>query len=428
MSANAASAGSSPTVDPIDALDLSGITGVPDDAPDLIEHTIPDGARLETPPAPTPDANAPAAAAATRKAGADRGDGRDDKGHFASKEELERAARGEEASGKPAATAETPAADTPATDPAADAPVPFRYRAMGGTHELEGATVDPTSGNIVIPKTQEGTLREALNALKVRDVQMIPSFERLQRENEGFKAKVQQLESSVGERETTAGQMMDHLTALFNEPDENKAAQLFFKMRDDFPRLQLEAKAKYWQDVAKRGGQGPDGTPAAAPAKASTDTTRPTSAPETYRATADDGRSFTKNFIEDHKVNVEYRDLTPKDWQQYEESLGNTPYAFVRPATADDAKQHDGVVVGQDVFDTDIATNHFQRFVTSLREARAAVASTKKVAMQNARTTQPTIDAPPTVTTDAPRAKPAGGQRPFTNREEYEAYMNSSEL
>lgn len=434
MSAAAAPTVAAPSADdvnPIDALDLSEFGA--DAGADLSAASVPEsmqlgGSRPSAPPAetaaaPTPDANAPAAIT------------RPEDGAIWSESAKRWYNDGKIVAGAAPAGAAKPGDLAPASpskveapDPAivddataADAPVPFKYRAMQETHELKDALLDPKTGDLTIKAASVGQIRQALNALHARDVEVIPTFDRLQKENADYKARVTELESGQGQKEAMAGQLMDQLQNLFTMPDEDAAAKLFFKMRDDFPRLQLEGKAKYWEQQAKR-GKGP-GAPATAP-KAPADA--PT-APESLRATPEMALDATRSYIEDQKVtNLALRDLTAEDWQQYNALIGKTPYAFARPATAADAKEY-GVRAGEDVFDNDLALEHLTAFATARRAARATAASSAKVAAQNARTTQPTIDAPPVPGADRVPTATAKVAR-INSREDYEAYMNSDEI
>src|SRR6185503_20350608 len=79
------------------------------------------------------------------------------------------------ATGAPAAAAAAaPGAQPPAPEAGKS---PFRYRAMGQTHALEGATVD-AEGNITVPAAKTAELREAFNALHQRNASFVPSMQR----------------------------------------------------------------------------------------------------------------------------------------------------------------------------------------------------------------------------------------------------------
>ena len=88
-----------------------------------------------------------------------------------------------------------------------------------------------------------------------------------------------------------------------------------------------------------------------------------------------------------------FKHLSPTDWKQLQETLSDTPFAFIRPATAEDAPY--GVQPGQPVFDE----ARFQRYVTKYAEqvtkgARIAKSATEAAKFNAKASTAPVARAP----------------------------------
>ena len=260
-------------------------------------------------------------------------------GRVVSKEEAEKL-KAQASEAQPAPEPLAPPPVTPET-PKIEEPVkPFEYRSGGQTHAIEGLKVDGTPEAV-------GKLRQVLNW-----AHWAPQ---LQSENAQLRKQVE----TVGENETRARALVESLTPLLTEQDEAKALEEFFRLRGEFPNKLREAEVNYWKQRAM-GGQ----------------------APEPQRAASnlpDEGvaREVTTAHIEDLKFVHDFRHLSADDWKQYAELATVNPYAFIRPATAEHAKQY-GVRQGEPVFDTDALATHLKAFAQRISAAREAEAQAKK--------------------------------------------------
>lgn len=356
--------------------------------------------------------------------GVDRGDGRDVRGKFATPAEQAAAAAKAAATtpAPPAPGTKPPAPNTPAAGEQTPAVVasPFRYRALGQTHELEGSTVD-ADGNTVIPAAVAGRLREAFNALHLVQGEFAPTIEKYKTDNQQLAARVKELTEGRGASETKAEALVSALTAAFQEPDDEKALAMMWQLRSGFPKLLSDAERDHWKQEAERAR-----TSAAPPAPAAgSGTPAPAAAQPRSMPTADAARATTTEYVEQFKIHHAFRDLTPADWKQLDDRYKATPFAFLRLATADDAQKHAGVQPGEVVFDTDALEADIRTHASTTATQRETARRTTELATANARRTMPSVAAPPTASgTQAPPKSP----RRFNSKEEHDAWWQSDEF
>lgn len=266
-------------------------------------------------------------------------------GTIASKEEVEKVTAAAAPPPDPVAVPETPAA----TEAPPVNAVPFRYRANGQTHEIPGATVDASTGRVTIEGEGVSTIRQALNSHT-----LLPQYQ----------SKVAEMEREIAKRgpaESKADALVAALSEAIEHPDEETAITKFFELRQSWPVMVAKAEADHWRSQATRGAP-------QRPEAASQQPALP--APEVATST-------TNEYIEQMKLDTEFRALTDTDWKQIGESLARTPYAFIRPATADEVPQY-GVTPGELVFDTDALASHVQTYQTRTQAAREAEAAARK--------------------------------------------------
>lgn len=344
--------------------------------------------------------------------GVDRGDGRDAHGKFATKAEQDAA----DAAAKATTTAPPAKADTTVQDapkPGGATKAPFRYRSMGATHDVPDAVVD-ADGNVSIPAARSGELREAFNALQLVRGEYAPTIERYKADISQLTAKLAEATESRGAEETKAQSLVTALTAAFSEPDDEKALGMLYQLRQSYPGLLANAERDHWKAQAERRTTAPAPTAPAATAPAS-----PT------MPTLEAARATVSEHVEHLKISHEFRGLTEGDWKQLAERYDATPMAFLRLATAVDAKQYPGLAEGTVVFDADALVADVQAHATTTTKQRETAAGQVQLATANARRTTATVTAPPTSSgTQAPPKSP----RRFTSKEEYEAWKQSDEL
>lgn len=351
--------------------------------------------------------------------GVDRGDGRDTRGQFAPKTPAEQAAAAatQTRPGAPpptaAANAQTPAAPTaPATDAA-----PFRYRAMGTTHDFKGSTLDK-DGNVTIKAEAIPLLRQAMNALHVSTAETFPTLERAQQENTRLTQRIAEMESASTLNDTKAGQLVDNLTKIMDEPDDTRAMNQLWQLRQAWPSLVAKSEAVYWQNQAQRGKTTPAEAPKGPAAGA------PTSADRGVPS-RDDAIATTADYLEHAKLDQQFRDLGPQDWQQFKERSDRTPYAYLRPATAEEAQQYRGVRQGEVVFDSDAFYADLAAHAAATRGARDTAKRQADIAADQARRTTPTIDAPPTA---SGTQVPPKGERRITSAKDWKEWAESDDI
>lgn len=295
---------------------------------------------------------------------------------------------------------------------------PFRYRAMGETHEPKGITIDPEKGSLTVDAESVPLIREALNALKVRDVQHIPTIQRTMTENASLKAQLAERDTRSSAAEAQAKALMASLEDALTTADETLAVEKFFKMRDDLPGLKTKAEVEYWKAQAQRTTT--HAVPAAAPPKVE--------APQESHGlpSQDEALGNARELLASVRIEHQYRDLTDKDWQQFDADVARKPMAYVRRATDKDVKEY-GVTPGQPVFDTDLILDDIAQYATRLREQRAAALKREQLAATNARTTQATIATPPAVSTSRP-AKATAKVARINSKQDLEDYLSSDEI
>lgn len=315
------------------------------------------------------------------------------------------------------ATAEAKAAEQ---QPAGDAkPQPFRFRTLGETHELEGAEVDPATGDIRIKGERAGLLREAMNALHVRNVEHIPTIQKITERNQALERQLAEATQGQTLKEQQAEAMLSRLDAAIGEPDEAKAIEMFFSLRESRPQLLKDAEIEYWKKQAGK----PASTPAPAAAREEPDAGRTTAAPGL--PDPQEALAGVSDYVETLAIEHAYQDITAKDWQQFNARVERTPLAYIKPATAAHVKAH-GVTLGQPVFDTDALQEDIDAYVSGLREQRAIAKRREELAADRSRRTTPQIATPPSVTAATPAARaPSTG---FTSKDDFDRWLDSTEI
>lgn len=290
----------------------------------------------------------------------------------------------------------------------------FAYRALSKTYEPEGFT-ENADGTVTITAEKVGELRAALNAKHVMEADTFPSLERLKVENQALQQQLEQTKTGTTAEVARANAIVAAYSKLLEEPDEEKSLVEFFKLRQDWPARLAKAEADHWRTLAQQG-------------KSSAERQTPRTVEDApYRdslPTREQAVASTTDAIEHMRLEGKYRDLADKDWKQFSERLERTPYAYIRPATADEAKQY-GVVQGQSVFDTDAVAADIEEYASSVRASREAAKSAADLAARNARSTQPSITAPPT---PGGGGTPAKTSKKITNEKDLEDWLNSDEI
>jgi hypothetical protein len=377
--------------DPVDALDLGNLdsdTAIPDDI------AIPDSMVLGGKPEPINDEDdAPGQAT---------GQARDEAGKFAAKD-----------------AKQDPKKDAPDEAPADQpAPVltPFKYRAMGETHDLTGATVNE-QGDVTIPAAKAGELREAYNALHLTKGHFAPVLEQKERTITELKQRMTEMESTRSANDAKAEQLVGLLSSVMSEPDDEKAIQALWALRTNWGTLVSKAEAEHYKSEIERLKKAP----------ARTETPRETEreAPPRTGSMAEAARAVTRDYVEELKVRHEFRDISGDLWKQIDAEIERTPMAFLRPATAKDAELY-GVQVGQDVFDRDLVIERITAKRTEATKARETAADAARLAADNARRTQPSVQAPPSPS--GGRAAPTKRGKGFTNQQDVADWWDSDEL
>lgn len=384
-----------------DDLESPEVSTEPQSLESMLDSAIDSEAPLNEPPAddPTaPDDNV------------DRGDGRNARGRWVGKGDDPKGAEAAKAPDAGAAPANTASLEAPKNT--------FKYRAMGQTHD-SGAVVGE-DGSVTFPPEKHGELREAFNALHQRQATFVPTLQKLESENQQLKQENESLKSGTGEHEAKAQALVNALTAALSEQDDEKSLGMLWELRGKFPQLLKDA------EIAHLKGQLAKPATPAAPAKEESPYR-----PEPAMPTPDVVLASLRDTIETWSIQHfpkehAFHGLTPADWQQIAKESEGTPFAFIRVATAEDAKQYSGVEAGQPVFDTDRLFAAVEKHATTQRAQRAAAASTAELAAKNARRTQATITAPPSA--GGTQAPPKSGARQFKNKEEYEAWKRSDEI
>lgn len=324
--------------------------------------------------------------------GVDRGDGRDVRGKFATKAE-------QDAANAAAAAVATKPGDAPAAPKPGEQPSPavsnaFRYRAMGSTHELEGSTID-AEGNTVIPAAHFDQLREAFASMHQLRTEYGPAVERYKTEAVQLRAALKEANEGRGVRETQAESLVSGISQIAEIEDPGARLQAAWDFLQTIPQAKQKAETDYWRERAERAARPAPNVAAAQPEQGGNDGGRLTAMPS-----ADTIRGFAKEYLETWKTNPKLRDVPAEAWGQVEKRLAETPFAFMRQATAEHAKTHanDGINEGDLVFDRDLlfAPIH-EHIATSQQAAEHREAERKRIelATSNARRTQTSVNAPP---------------------------------
>lgn len=293
-----------------------------------------------------------------------------------------------------------PVDQTPPSAAPAAAPEPkgekFRYRYSGTTHELDGFEYDPATGRVTVAPEHVPILRDAMNARHVlsadRDINA--------KLRQDLQAKTQELEHTrtLGtSQDAKAKALIDHYSTILSEPDEEKALTQFFQLRANFPTLLAKAEADHWRRMAEA-GKAPTPEKPTTPAHP-TDRAPASALPERTIAV-----QRTADAVEELKLDHAFRDLTAEHWKQMSARCERTPYAYLRPATAEEATQY-GVTVGEIVFDDDAFRADVQEYAGSIRAMKkaseAAAFNKANAPLPMTRTTTTVRPAKATVTTPA---------------------------
>jgi hypothetical protein len=373
-------AGSSITSDPIDSLDFGDVANTTEHHTSAIPDYMLLGENREQPVESAESEDSP-----ERQ--------RDETGKFAKKDEAD-IEKGPE-------------------DRAPSSLKPFQYRTNGETHEPEGFEYNPADGSVLVKPEAVGSLRDAMNARHLiaqgRDIN-----EQLRSENAGLKQQLQQ--GSAGEAQ--ANKLVESLTNVINIADDQEAIEAFFALRTNMPSLMAKAEADYWKQRATT----PNPRGQAPPRQDNTPDAR--SQPVSALPSREIAVAHTQEYVEQLKLDHAFHDLSAKDWQQLDARYGRTPYAFLRPATAEEVPTF-GVNEGEIVFDHDAFTADVQEFVSTMRSSRATAESKAKLAADNARRTAPTIEAPPVA---GGGSTPAKTPKKITNKQEMDEWWDSTDV
>jgi hypothetical protein len=391
--------------DPIDALDLSDVVSQVDDT----EPSVPDELVLGSQRSAAPDVE-PGEEEETEEEAAQRA--RDEKGRFAKKDGKE----GKEGEQLADQQQQQPADKTGAQrQPPATDTTPFQYRAMGANHALDGASVDK-DGNLLVKAEQVGTIRQALNALHMAEQGTIPIIqERDQRIGE-LGGQVEDLRV-LGQ---TAEALISLIEKIVKDPSDETAVNEFWKLRQGGWDIHMaRAENQYLASKLQRASNGTNGR--GAPDRANGNG-REQPAADAGMPDVETAQATTTEYLEQAKLDNRFRALTADDWKQLETRLQRTPYAFLRKATAEEARQFGPIVFDIPAFVQEVTDYH-----TSLTRQRDTATKRTKLAVDNARKTQKTIDAPPV---------PGGGRQPavagkkqgFQNEKEVDNWLESDEL
>lgn len=299
-------------------------------------------------------------------------------GTIASKEEVEAfKAKGEQA---PSVNTPAIAPESPTAPPKAEtAATPFRYRAIGQTMTLEGATEDK-DGNVVIPAAQVAVLRQKL-----------AGGEQFYSDSYGGYQKAQEMERTIADlkqqrslAETKSSQALD-MFDKWSKMDRVEALTQINDWLDGLPSLMAKAEAEYWKQQAQRGV-------AQQPAQAQT--------PETAQSQGAQGfpdreavLSAHTEYVEQMKLLPEYRSLTEDDWRQLAPRLERMAPAFIRPASAEEMRQGYPAFV----YDTDLLLEEGADYLkrkTAERENAKRIAEANKAAAFNKSQTTGTTQQP----------------------------------
>lgn len=299
-------------------------------------------------------------------------------------------------------------------EPKPEARSPLKYRALGENHEAEGFEYNPEDGSVVVKPDAVGVLRDAMNARHVlaegRDIN-----EKLRGELATLQGQLADRQRVTTEAEARAKAFTDHMERLLVQADETQAIEEFFRLRSEWPVLKAQADAEHWKQRAASGKP-------AAPEKA--EVPKEQQEPASPLPTREIATQTTQEYVQQIKLDHAFKDLTPENWKQLDARYERMPYAFLRPATAEEAQQY-GVAQGQIVFDSDAFQADVTEYVTGLRQSRETVKDTAKLAVDNARRTTKSVDAPPT---PAKGTAPAKERRGIRSEQDFDDWLDSNEI
>jgi hypothetical protein len=296
-------------------------------------------------------------------------------------------------------------------------PTPFQYRSMGKTHDLEGATVDP-AGNLVIPAAKIPEVQSAFNAFQMAKGDYLPTIQKWQARAAHLESQLKDRETAASVESTKAKTLVDSFAKAVADAKAANNPEAFLQFAYDLYGNWdlLMANAERDHSKAELERMRAAGKPAGSPQAPTTQPAAPSLPP------ADAVKTHTAEVIEHWKIDPSLRDVPAETWKQIEAKAAAQPYAYVRPATAEDAQKFPGVTVGQLVFDTDLLSADIDH---GRKQRETALAQSKLVA-DNARRTQPTIQAPPTP--GGGRSKPAPKKAGINSKSDWDEWLNSDTI
>jgi hypothetical protein len=272
----------------------------------------------------------------------------------------------EEAEKIKATVPSTPVVSTAAVGTPSDtkpvAPLPFQYRSFGETKAVEGYNQNE-DGSVVVSAEKVSELRH-LHSLRESLAQDSTYVDQVKAENATLKQQLEDRTKSSSVDSEKARTLVASYSQMLSEPDDAKAVEAFFTLRANYPILLAEAKAKYFERLAT---EGRPPTTKQEPERAQ-EPTAPQGLPQRESAVA-----ATQDNIERIKLDHKYRDVTPTDWKQFTDRASRVPYAYLRPATQDDAKY--GARPGEIVFDLDALSSDVEEYAGQIRKVRATASA-----------------------------------------------------
>ena len=294
-------------------------------------------------------------------------------------------------------------------------PQPFRYRVNGETKDAEGYT-ENADGSVTVSKDKAGDLRAMFNAREMLG-EGSALVDRVKGENAQLRQQLEQVKQGGTAAEARANALIKTYTDILADPNEENAIQSFFELRARYPELLAQAEANHWKTVAT------SGRPGAQPERSTQTAERENAAPSALPP-RESAIAATNDHIERLKLEHQFREIPPDDWKQFSDAVARKPYAYLRPATAEDAKEY-GVSEGEIVFDTDALADDITSHATRSKAARETAAAQAKLAADNARRTAPTIEAPPVA---GGGITPAKTPKKITTKQEMDDWWESTDL
>jgi hypothetical protein len=250
-------------------------------------------------------------------------------------------------------------------------PKPFEYRAMNATRVWEGATVQ-ADGSVTIAPEKVGAFRAALNAQALAEGEHIPLIERYKQEVQHYRQAAEQRSLATQKSEALVASLQDALL----DNDEASFLEKMFNLRESLPSMMKDAEIEHYRQLAMQGRPPETAQPAE---QAPQHSTHAMPAPEAaLESTLDRVESLR---IED----AAFKHLSPTDWKQLQETLHDTPFAFIRPATEEDAPY--GVQPGQPVLDEARLRRYVEKFAAQVQKGARIAKSATEAAKFNAKTT-----------------------------------------